>query len=1069
MQCHLSSKRMNVILITLVALALGALISTPVYGQVTGATLSGTVTDTSGAAIVEAQIIISNISTGVDRTAVSDSAGFYSSPNLLPGAYRIVTSAQGFTTQVRNGITLEVGAEQVLNFTMQVGQTTERVEVTGAAPTVQLASSSIGGLVESQTVVDLPLNGRDWTTLAALQPGVNQLVTQAGGAANANRSVRGFGTQLSISGTRPQLNNYRVDGVSVVDYSGGSPGSVLGISLGVDAIAEFSVLTSNQSAEYGRTSGGVVNAITRSGTNQYHGDVYWFLRDEDFDARNFFDASTVPFHRNQFGGSVGGPIQKDKTFFFADYEGLRSSTGVTNVNKVPSQDARNGILHNSDGSITTIAVDPQVQPFLPLYPLPNDGLLGTGNTGLYRVAVSNIDTENFVTARVDRKFGEKDSLSGTYFYDHGLTLNPDAFDNVVDGSRSVRQMVALEETHVFSPSLVNSLRFGFSRVATLTNFPAQAANPLSLDQSLAVFPGHFAPILKVTGLTTNNGGEGSLSIPLRNWNSYQAYDDAFFSKGNHSLKFGFAFERMQFNFLTLAFSNGQVTFGSLPNFLTNAPGTFTGALASDSNIVGTRQSLFGGYVQDDWRLRSNLTVNLGLRYEMSTVPTEPNNRLSNLPTYTSTVPKLGSPYFNNPTLRNFEPRVGFSWDPFRNGKTAVRGAFGMFDILPLALNFFKILDEVVPFNVNLVASNLAPGSFPSGLGDTGLMIPQNEEYGSVQTNPPRNYLMMWNLNVQRELNASTSLMVGYIGNHGVHMVNRTDDANDVLPMVTPQGLLWPSPAGSGTPINPSIGDLRIVYWGGDAEYDALQVQVTKKMSHGFQAQGSYTFAKGIDTGSASVVGDPFTNSISSLFWFCRSCRRGLSDYNIAHTLTINYLWNLPSPKNWGTFASHTLGGWTAGGIITAETGVPFTPLIGGDPLGLNSSDPFAFPNRVAGPGCGSAVNPGNPDNYIKLNCFAAPNPLTLLGNSGRNSLIGPGLVDFDLSLFKNNYIRRISETFNVQLRAEFFNIFNRPNFAVPVDNSALFDQSGSPVGGAGAIDATSTTSRQIQFAVKLIW
>jgi hypothetical protein len=399
----------------------------------------------------------------------------------------------------------------------------------------------------------------------------------------------------------------------------------------------------------------------------------------------------------------------------------------------------------------------------------------------------------------------------------------------------------------------------------------------------------------------------------------------------------------------------------------------------------------------------------------------------------------------------------------------VRGAFGMFDILPLALDFFKILDEVVPFNVTLGTSNLPPGSFPAGLGGAGQLVPKNEEYGSIQTNPPRNYLMMWNLNVQRELNASTSLMVGYIGNHGVHMLNRADDGNDVLPTVTPQGLLWPSPAGSGTVINPSIGDLRLVTWDGDAEYNALQVQVTKRMSHGFQMQGSYTFGKGIDTGSATVVGDPFTNSISSLFWFCKSCRRGLSDFNITHTLAINYLWNLPTPQNWGNFASHALGGWAVGGIVTAETGVPFTPLIGGDPLGLNNTDPFAFPNRLTGPGCGSAVNVGDPTNYIKLSCFAAPNPLTLLGNAGRNSLIGPGLVNFDFSLVKNTYIRRVSETFNVQFRAEFFNIFNRPNFAVPIDNNQLFDEGGAPVGGAGAVDATSTTSRQIQFALKLIW
>jgi len=288
-------------------------------------------------------------------------------------------------------------------------------------------------------------------------------------------------------------------------------------------------------------------------------------------------------------------------------------------------------------------------------------------------------------------------------------------------------------------------------------------------------------------------------------------------------------------------------------------------------------------------------------------------------------------------------------------------------------------------------------------------------------------------------------------------------------------------------LNPSIGDLRVVDWGGDSLYDALEVQVTNTVSHGFQMQGSYTWGKNIDTGSASVIGDPFSNSIPSLFWFCKSCRRGLSDYNIAHTLTVNYIWNVPTPRNWGAIGSHVLGGWELGGIITAETGVPITPLIGGDPLGLNSTDPWAFPNRLTGPGCSSVVNPGNPNNYIKLNCFAVPMATAsiaaqctafstvpgscsnLLGNAGRNTVVGPGLVNFDFSLFKNISIKRVSENFNVQFRAEFFNILNRANFAAPTNNEVLFDQTGALVGGAGSVDQTSTTSRQIQFALKLIW
>jgi len=1065
---RLMTVKTNSLLLQLFALlAVSVFLACPTYGQVVGATLSGMVTDASGGIVPQAQISIKNLATGISTTISANGDGFYTAPNLLRGDYEIAASAPGFSTEVRTGITLTVGAQQVLNFTLQVGQVAQRVVVTGAPPAVELASSSIGAVVSPDTIVNLPLNGRDWTQLAALQTGVNVVVTQRPINASGVRGNRGFGNQMTVSGTRPQLNNYRLDGISIVDYSGGAPGSVLSVALGVDAVAEFSVLTANYSAEYGRTSGGVINAVNRSGSNQIHGNAYWFLRDEGFDARNYFDASVVPFHRNQFGGSLGGPIKKEKAFFFFDYEGIRQVLGSTNIDHVPSADARNGILHNDDGTTTIVTVDPLVKPFFGFYPLPNAGLIGTGNTGLYIVGGNSPSHDNFYTAKIDWAISEKDTFSGTWFYDKGVAEAPDALNQLIIGNTSSRIMGALEEKHVFGPSLVNTMRGGYSRVAALIQVNLQAINPLVTDTSLGSFPGLPAPSLSVPGLTDFvGGGIGPFTGDDYAWNSYQAYDDAFLNKGAHSLKFGFAFERMQHNLIIPSRPTGSFNFPSLEGFLTNQPNSFQGQLPSTTNPRGIRQDLFGGYIQDDWRWRPNLTLNLGLRYEAVTVPTDVHNQLSNLPTFTSPTPQIGSPYFNNPTKRNFEPRLGLSWDPFRDGKTAVRAAFGMFDALPLNYEFFLAEALSAPFVQILTATNLAPGSFPTGAADVSSVNPSKLQYASIEANPHRNYVMVWNLNVQRQLTSNTSITVGYVGNHGVHMLDREDDVNSVLPTVTPQGLLWPSPRGSGTKLNPSVGDIRGLYWDGDAEYNALEVGVLKRMSHGFQVQGSYTWGKGIDTGSASVIGDPFTNSISSLFFFCKQCRRGVSDFNIAHTLVANYFWEVPTTKNWGTIGSRILGGWEVGGIITAETGVPITPLMGGDPLGLNSNDPYDFPNRLSGPGCSSPVNPGNPNNYIKLNCFAPPNPLTLFGNAGRNSVIGPGLVTWDFSLFKNN---RISERFNLQFRAEFFNILNRPNFATPFHNNTLFDQNGNPVGGAGSVDQTSTTARQIQFGLKLIW
>jgi hypothetical protein len=1079
-----------------VVFAVSLFVSVPVYAQVVGATLSGTVTDASGATIPQAPVSIKNVATGISTSVTSNSSGYYTAPSLLPGPYAVTVSAPGFATVVRNGIDLTVGAQQVLNIALQVGQVSQTVEVTGEAPAVETTSSSIGAVVDYQTVVDIPLNGRDWTQLAALQTGVTAVLTQqpsALGSGTAHRATRGNGSALTISGTRPQLNNYRLDGISVVDYAGGSPGSSMGVALGVDAIAEFSVLTANFSAEYGRTAGGVINAITRSGTNRFHGDAYWFLRDEGFDARNFFDQKIAPFHRNQFGGSVGGPIQKNKTFFFTDYEGFRQDLGVTNVDKVPSPDARNGIIHNNDGttctigvpsagcslmnSAGTVGVDPLVKPYLGLYPLPNAGLIGIGNTGTFIFPGTNNASENFVTVKIDRKLSEKDTVAATWLNDQGYNGLPDVFNDVLRRSSSLRDTTALEETHVFSPSLVNSLRGGYNRVTALDTNPVSAINPLASDKSLGIIPGmSVAPILNVTGLTAFTGGLG-LSNGPRIWNSFQAYDDASLTKGLHSLKFGVAFERMQFGSgggapRAVGIPSGErFSFGSLDAFLTNQPKTFQAVVAEGAGNVTyqIRQSLFGVYFQDDWRVRPTLTVNLGLRYEMVTVPTDTHGILSNLQPYTATTPQLGSPYYMNPSLRNFEPRIGFAWDPFHNGKTAVRGAFGIFDALPFNNVTQEVEQGFAPFVVTVSTGNLAVGTFPHGALSVSAIDPKTLSYGSVEFKPHRNYLMIWNLNVEHQFTPSTALTVGYVGNHGVHNADRADDLNDVQPTLTPQGYLWPSPTGSGTRLNPNIGSLRAAWWGGDSEYDALEVGVSKRMSHGLQIEGSYTWSKNIDTGSSNVASDQFTNSISSLPCFSNACRRGLSDFNVGQVLVINYLWALPTPKNWGSTASHVVGGWQLAGITTLRSGIPFTPLIGGDPLGLNNQDPYDLPDRLSGPGCSSLVNPGNSINYIKLSCFAPPNPLTLLGNAGRNSVLGPGLVNFDFSLIKNNYIRKISESFNAQFRAEVFNIFNRPNFGPPINNQTLFDETGNPVPGAGSPDQTSTTSRQIQFALKLIF
>jgi len=973
-----------------------------------------------------------------------------------------------------------------VNMTLKVGQATSTVEVTDAVSGVELATSSLGNDVDGTTVRELPLNGRDWSQLATLQPGVDGVRNQSSiggvGSADVVRGARGFGNQLSVSGTRPTQNNYRLDGISFNDYTNGAPGGVLGTLAGVDAIQEFSVLTTNYSAEYGKTSGGVINAITRSGTNQFHGSLYEFLRNSGLDARNYFDGPKVPpFRRNQFGGSVGGPIVKGKTFFFFNYEGLRQSLSVTQVNTVPSDNARQGIL--STGNVT---VDPRISPYLQFWHPANGPVNPGGDTAKYSVVNRQSGGGNFYTARVDHQFSAKDLFSSTFVYDKTHLSKPDPLNNETFFNSNSRFFGSLEETHIFSPQLTNSVRFGYSRNGAQI-LTAPGANPLATDTSLGSIPGQPAPFIIVHGITGFFGGVDGFPNFTFGWNSYQGYDDANLTRGSHAIKFGVAVERMQSNNLFHFFDNGNFVFPSLSAFLTNNPIVFSATIPSSATVRGIRETLFGVYVQDDWRFRPNLTLNLGLRYEMTTIPTEANGKQASLKSMTDSSITAGAPYFNrNPTTRNFEPRIGFAWDPFRNGKTAVRGGFGLFDVLPLPYEFLIISSASAPVAKNLTITSLNPGDFPTQAYNTAVQscpLPNLSCYRTafIQPDPRRSYVTEWNLNVQREIAPQTTMTVGYVGSRGIHLPFRTDDADIVLPTRTPAGYLWPSNstvgAGIGTRVNPNVGRIDRLSFDGDSYYDALQLGVERKFSAGVQMQGSFTWGKSIDTGSSTIAGDQFSNSPSSLpFYFDPRLRRGQSDFNLGKNLVISGTLEIPGFKSKSGFLGWTMNGWQVGGVLQASTGAPFTVLVGGDPLGLNNTDPFAYPDRVTSGGCRSGVNPGNPSNYIKLQCFSMPpsqgtttggSPIyTLLGNSGRNPLTGPGLVNLDFSLFKNT---QLWERGKLQFRAEFFNVLNHTNFAPPLDNNTLFNPDGSAVGSAGGIDATQTTSRQIQFGLKLMF
>ena len=612
-----------------------------------------------------------------------------------------------------------------------------------------------------------------------------------------------------------------------------------------------------------------------------------------------------------------------------------------------------------------------VFPSSALYPAPTPGTTN-GNSGQFiNQGVQNVP-ENFYTVRVDHKLSSNDSLSGTFLFDDTDFTQPDAFNNDILNSHTRRQTVVLQESHTFGPSFVNAARAGFSRTHAINLQPAGAINPAAANTALGSGVGQNAPEVQINGDSRMPGGVGVGSFYLHTYNSYQIYDDAFWTHGAHTIKFGGGFERMQYNFEAFQNQGGLWKFGSIADFLTNNPYHFEMGIPRTISPREMRQNVYSVYLQDDWRVRSNLTLNLGLRYEPTSAIHDAQNKITNLLNISDPAPQCGTQftvpnfpaypgtscagvgsYISNSTLHDFEPRIGFAWDPFHDGKTSVRGGFGIYDVLPLPGYFLLQQNQAAPFMVFTQldapggsnaqkAGNPLAGTFFSQ-GETDLVTPPagtspgRLSASTTETNPHRNYVEEWNLNIQRQLSSDTTLTLGYVGSHGVHNLIRGDDGNMTQPTQTPFGLLFPcgppapTTGGPCTPgnnvngsipvcsatgnpgpipaqINQCLGTIRYLYWDTDSSYHALNVNLDKKLAHGLQFQVAYTWAKSLDESSSTIAGDTFNQGLNSLYYFDPKSLRGPSDYNVAHTVSINALWLIPTPKSWAGFAHEALAG-----------------------------------------------------------------------------------------------------------------------------------------------------------------
>jgi hypothetical protein len=1012
--------------------------------QTTGR-IEGVVRDPAGMAAAGAQLRVVETQTGAERTLSADGHGWYLAPGLPSGIYQIEVSHSGFRSQIRKDVELVAGRAARVDFTLQLGEVRDSVVVSGEAAPVSTAASDWGGAIGQRKLASLPLNGRDLFDLASQQSGATAV-------ANGNKSMAtGMGARVTVNGARPNQNSFRMDGIYINDATALAPSSATGRLLGMESIQELRLVASPFDAEYGRGAGAPFVAVSKSGTNQWHGSAYEFFRNSALDAKNFFDApdqNIPPLRRNQFGGALGGPVRPNRLFFFTNYEGSRVSSGQTFSSVVPVAEARQGRLPGR-----TVTVSPLIEPYLALYPLPNGRDYGDG-TGEFVTQGITTSREDYVTGKVDYVFSNRFRHTLRYTFDDAAQTRPDRLEVYSFQDNSRYHFLHTETQFIQSPNTIHSLRAGFSRVWNNQD----STQPASIPASLSFVPGQPMGHLAFTSGLANLGGATGDSVSLlpRRFvvNDYQLNDSLTHIRGAHTLRLGGGFDRVQFNQRADRAAKGTYTFGSLDDFLRARPTTGEVMLPGSDSIRGWRQSIFSAFVQDEFRLGPRLNVTLGVRYEAYTTPTEVNGKVATLPDVLhDTAFRVGGPLFDNPSADNFAPRVAVAYSPFESGKTVVRAGAGIFFDLISTRELVVAGLRVPPF-FNLVS--VSKPSFPNLLAAIQGAQPSNS-LDMLDYYLPQPYVMQFQFTVQQEVARDTVVQAGYAGARGVHLAGQISEANPFTPQIQPDGTLLFAP---GSPrLNPAFGRTRLRRTQFDSCYHALQVSIERRWRRGISAQAKYAWGKSLDNTSNAINKD-FVNSDGTPTMFDYSQNRGRSDFDLRHTFGVNFSWALPGAGR--GLAGRILRGWELHGLMQAQSGLPFNPTIGFDRARLTSGtagDPGERPMYIAAPG--ARVILGDPRRWFDSLAFGLPAAGTY-GNLGRNVFDGPGLVSVDLALHK---VFWATERQSVRLRVEAFNVSNHPNFQIP-SGQTLFTSSLNRVGSAGQITATTTTSRQVQLALK---
>lgn len=1096
----------------LLVLAAGSVDS--LRSQTTQGALTGVVKDPQGAVVPGATITVSNPATGLVRSTTSGADGIFRLPALPAGSYRVEVGAGGFAKAIISSVSIAVDQVRTVNISLQLAAGAQSVTVSGAVEQVNTQTTQLGNVIQQSQVTTLPLNGRNFAQLAALVPGVTTS-GGGGGQQGGEGGIAGF----SSNGHRSSANNFMVDGISNNDYVGGSVMQLPSI----DSIQEFEVQTDTFAPEFGRNSGAIVNLVTKSGTNDLHGSVYEFLRNDALDARNFFanpNLAAPALRLNQFGFTLGGPVVKNNTFFFVNYEGFRQRAGITKLTNVPTDLQRQGIFTNSQGQVVQVTVNPVSAQLFKLFPEPNTTQAG-GNF-LSSPNLRNNTDQGLI--KIDHRFSATDSLSARYSLTETGVFDPFAPGQEVTSipgyginTSDTNHLASLAYTKAFGADKLNEFRFGFTRVTDVSsnqvgpqaadygfNTGWPAGSPLGLGNIPDItFAGGF---VSNGGSTTNLGGTDN--NPGGDWqNTLEWIDNFSYSRGLHAFKFGVDVQNIRANRLYDLAQSGQIEFGGgqNPEGIADPLADFAEGLPSGSlHFVGNaarsfRTTYFGMFAQDSYRVRPSLTFDYGLRYEIQTVIHDASNQIATFvpslfQTFLSpsadqtnlavleasgmrTQSQLGDVY--NPAYKDVAPRLGLAWALGPQQKTVVRVAYGI---------FYDMVMGNIPSNIMLNPPYL-PGYFvtPPFIGWPQSFAPSGFP---VLTFPDRNYptpySQDWNLNIQQELPGQMLFQIGYVGSKGTHLprfvqidqaYNTQAEINSLTPDVTTRMELMGIPTPAAQFLSQHIALIptvaRTPYFGYaqlfqaqdtvNSIYNGLQTSLQKTTRSGSSFLLSYTFSRSIDGASVFFGSGANGTNIFPQNNYDLAAERGLSDFNVTHRFVANYIYRIPSFASLTSPLARGLAdGWAVAGIVTLQTGQPFSVLTGADQssTGLGTDRPDVVGNPNAGP--------HSVDRWFNTSAFALNAPLTF-GNAGRNIVIGPGVKNFDFSLIKDT---PVTERLHVEFRTEFFNIFNHPNFGLPniVMTSPTFGSLFQTADVAqNNVGLGSGGPRLIQFGLKLMF